>query len=86
MPTLFSLCKLKGFTLVEIMVALTLGLFVSAGILQILNVTRQTFRVQDQVLQLQEKGRFATEFMNRYIRLAGYKSSFDKQSKGVKEV
>lgn len=67
-----------GFSLVEIMVALTIGLFVTAGILQILVSTKHVNYAQDQVSQVQEKGRFATEFLNRYVRLAGYRSNTKK--------
>jgi type IV pilus assembly protein PilW len=64
----------RGFTLVEILVALTLGLFVIGGVIQIFATTRQTYRTQEQISQLQENARVAINFLNDNIRLAGYRA------------
>lgn len=61
-----------GLTLIEIMVALLIGSFLLAGVLQIFVVNKQTYRVQDNLSRMQENGRFAIDYLNRYIRLAGY--------------
>ncbi len=62
----------RGLTLIEIMVALLIGSFLLAGVLQIFIVNRQTYRVQENLSRIQENGRFAIDYLNRYIRLAGY--------------
>ncbi|NJN46952.1 MAG: prepilin-type N-terminal cleavage/methylation domain-containing protein [Candidatus Competibacteraceae bacterium] len=63
-----------GLTLVEIMVALTLGLVLIAGLLQLFVGTRQTYRAQENLSRLQENGRYALEYVNRTLRLSGYRS------------
>jgi len=62
----------QGMTLIEIMIALLLGAFLLAGILQIFLSTKQTYRMQDNISRLQENGRFAMEFITRDLRMAGY--------------
>lgn len=63
-----------GFTLVEIMVALVVGLVLLAGIGQLLTGNRQTYRFQNNVSQLQENGRFALELLGRNLRMAGFRN------------
>lgn len=62
----------KGFTLVEIMVAVAISLFLLAGILQVLSSNKQTSRYQEAVARIQENARFALMFLGRDFRQAGY--------------
>lgn len=62
----------SGFTLVEIMVALTLGLLVMAGVIQVFISTQQSARIQQAASRMQEDGRMATALISRYFRYAGY--------------
>lgn len=64
--------KYAGFTLIEIMVALVLGLLILNAVIQVFLSTRQSARIQSAASQMQEDGRMAMEILNRYIRLAGY--------------
>lgn len=61
-----------GFTLVELLVAMTLGLLVLLAIGSIYIGSRATFRLQDDNARLQETGRYALEVMGRGIRQAGF--------------
>jgi type IV pilus assembly protein PilW len=62
----------RGIGLVEIMVALTLGLVLVGGVLQVFISNKQTYRMQEAHARLQENGRFAMEKISRDIREAGY--------------
>lgn len=64
----------QGLTLIEIMVAMLVGAFLMAGVLQVFIVNKQTYRVQENLSRLQENGRFAMDYLNRYIRMAGTRS------------
>ena len=64
--------KQVGFSLVEIMIALLIGLFLLGGILQMFSASQQTYRMQSNLARLQENGRFALDFLARDIRMAGY--------------
>lgn len=61
-----------GFTLLELMIALSLGLLLLLGIGTIYVGSNQTYRVQEENARLQESGRFALEFLGRNFRNAGY--------------
>ncbi|MCB1824148.1 MAG: PilW family protein [Candidatus Competibacteraceae bacterium] len=61
-------------TLIEIMVALVISLFLLAGLLQMFIATRQSSRIQENLSRVQENGRFGIEYINRVIRQAGYRS------------
>lgn len=61
-----------GFTLVELMIAITLGLLILLAIGSIYIGSRQTFRMQEENARLQETGRYALEVMGRSIRQAGF--------------
>lgn len=61
-----------GLTLVEMMVAMTLGLLILLAISSIYIGSRQTYRMQDDNARLQETGRYAIEVLGRSIRQAGF--------------
>jgi len=61
-----------GFTLVEIMVAITLSLILMAGVVQIYLSSKESFRVQNELAQIQENQRIAVQFLQHDIRQAGY--------------
>lgn len=61
-----------GFSLMELMIAMTIGFIgvASAGYLYL--GSRQTFRTQDSMSAIQENSRFALDTMSQNIRMAGY--------------
>jgi type IV pilus assembly protein PilW len=66
-----------GLTLVEIMIALTLGLLVLLAIGSVYIGSRQTYRVQEDNARIQEAGRYALEVIGRSIRQAGADSEMN---------
>ncbi len=62
----------KGFTLVELMVAITIGLIILAAVSQIFATSRSTYTLEEGLARLQESGRFAMEFISNDLRMAGY--------------
>ncbi len=61
-----------GFSLVELMLALALGLVVVTGIVQLFVGNSQTYNVLNGQSRMQENARFAMEFISRAARSAGY--------------
>jgi len=61
-----------GFTLIELMAALVVGLILIGGVLQIFISSKKTYTVQEGLARLQENGRFALELLSRDIRIAGH--------------
>ena len=60
-----------GFSLVELMIAITLGLVVLLAVGSIYMGSRQTYRVQEDNARMQEAGRYALEVIGRSLRQAG---------------
>jgi type IV pilus assembly protein PilW len=60
-----------GFTMVELLVAVTLGLFLLGGVLSIFVNSRQSFRVNENMARVQENARFSFDVLSREIREAG---------------
>lgn len=61
----------RGFTLVELMIALVLGLVVVGGVISVLLSNQQTYRSNQALSQVQDASRTAFEFLARDIRQAG---------------
>lgn len=62
----------RGLTLVEMMVAMVVGLILMAGVLEIYLSSKQSDRVLTAEARMQENGRFAIHFLADDIRMAGY--------------
>lgn len=62
----------KGLSIVELMIALTLGLILIAGLVQIFSGNQRSFIVGEANMRVQETGRMTTEFLGRAIRNADY--------------
>lgn len=60
-----------GLSLIELMIAITLGLMISMTLGYIMVGSRSTYRTQDASARVQDTGRFALEFIGRQIRAAG---------------
>lgn len=60
-----------GFTLVELMVSMLLGLVIIGGATAVIIANRQSYRTNEGLSQLQESARSAFELMARDIRQAG---------------
>ena len=62
--------KQAGFTLIELMVSITLGLIVTAAAIQLFTGGLISTRVQQANSELQDSGLFGLEYIARDIRLA----------------
>lgn len=62
----------RGLSLVELMVALVISLFLTAGVIQLFIGSKQTYNLHDASSRIQENGRFAIQTMARDIRMTYY--------------
>ena len=62
----------QGFTLIELMIALTLGLLITGAMVFLFTSSKQSFNTQEGMSQVQEGGRTALRNITRTIRYAGY--------------
>lgn len=63
--------KQRGLSLIELMIAMMLGLMIISGVLSVFHATRQTYRSTESLSQLQESARSAFELLSRDLRQAG---------------
>ncbi|MET4695135.1 PilW family protein [Endozoicomonas lisbonensis] len=61
-----------GVSLIELLVAMLLGLFLIAGIGHLFLSANRTYMLQDELSRIQENARFAMDLLARDIRMAGY--------------
>ena len=62
----------RGFSVVELMVAVTLSMILMAGVLSIFASSKVTYLSNEKTARLQENGRMALDMIVRDIRAAGY--------------
>lgn len=62
----------RGFSLVELMVAMVIGLFVVASVGMLFVSSKRTYLTQDANSRLQESARFIVDYLGRQVRMAGY--------------
>ena len=72
----------QGLSLVELLIAMVLGLFLTAGALEMMLASRSLHRTTDDSSRIQESGRFALAFLSKDIRMGGYNSNEDPVAEG----
>ena len=78
----------KGFTLVELMIAMVISLIIMAAIFSAHQVQQKTYAAQNQVTEMQQNLRAAMDFLLREIRMAGYdptQTVITESNHGIKE-
>ena len=63
-----------GFTLVELMIALVVGLILTSGVLQVYLSSKQAYRTNEALARIQEDSRLLSDMLGRNIRMAGYRA------------
>lgn len=71
-PSFAAAVRQRGLTLVELMVAITIALFLLGGVLLIVQNTRSTFTNTNRLNQLQDGQRLAMTIITDVIQSAGY--------------
>lgn len=62
----------RGFSLIELMIAMLIGLIVLNGVIQLVINSKRTYIDNQAISQIQENARFAVDILSRELRLAGY--------------
>jgi type IV pilus assembly protein PilW len=60
-----------GFSLVELMIAMLLGLFIIGGVISVFLSNRVAYRQNENLARMQENARYAFEVVGRDIREVG---------------
>lgn len=70
--------KQKGLSLVEMMIAMSLGAVVTVGVIQLFTANSETYNLMQGQSRMQESARFSMDFLGRAILQAGYKGCFSE--------
>jgi type IV pilus assembly protein PilW len=62
--------KQKGISLVEVLVALVISVFLLGGIVQVYLGNKTTFKFTNALAEIQENGRFALDWMSQDLRMS----------------
>jgi len=71
----------KGLSLVELLIAMLLGLLLTAGALQMMLSSQVIYQTTDTLSRIQENGRFALNFLAKDIRMAGHNTTEEADGK-----
>ncbi|SEK68789.1 type IV pilus assembly protein PilW [Pseudoxanthomonas sp. GM95] len=83
---LLNVRRQQGLTLIEIMVALTIGLLLLLGLIQIFSASRTAYQLSEGLARTQEDGRFAVDFLQRDIRMAGHSGCVNDEAHALSSV
>ncbi|KLJ01742.1 PilW family protein [Luteimonas sp. FCS-9] len=75
-----------GMSLVELMVALVIGSLLILGLIQVFTASHLSYRLSEGASRAQENARFAIDFLQRDIRMAGHFGCVNDQAHFVKEL
>lgn len=81
--------KQKGLSLIEMMIAITIGMILLAGIANIFSANKKAYRYNDALNELHDNGNYALSFMANVLNNTGYVpnielfSEFDWNSDGA---
>lgn len=64
--------KESGFTLVELLISMTIGLIILTALSSTFLMQRKIYDVQEQIVEMVQTARAAIDMMTREIRMAGY--------------
>lgn len=67
-----SLSRHGGFSLVELMVAMLLGMLITAAAVSLFSTNQRTFQLQQARSQIEEQGQLAMRFIAGDVRMAGF--------------
>lgn len=80
----FAAGRAAGVSLIEMMVAMVIGLILLLGVIQIFMASRAASRLSEGAARTQENARFALDFLERDIRMAGHMGCVNDQAHVVK--
>lgn len=72
-----------GLSLVELMIAMVIGLVLLLGLMQVFAASRTASRLSEGLARVQENGRFAMDFLQRDLRMAGHFGCVNDQSHSI---
>ncbi|UNK56709.1 PilW family protein [Pseudoxanthomonas daejeonensis] len=73
--------KASGLSLIELMIALLIGAILLLGVVQVFAASRTAYQLSEGMSRVQENGRFALDYLQRDIRMAGHFGCVNDQAR-----
>ena len=70
----------RGLSLIELMIAMVIGLILLLGLVQVMTASRNAYQLSTGVARTQENSRFAVDFLQRDLRMAGHMGCVNDQA------
>lgn len=75
-----------GYSLVELLISMSLGVFLMTGVFQVNQTNQKSHDLQKALEQTQKNGRFAIDNLSYAIKTAGYSGFYDSFTSGVENL
>lgn len=75
--------RMAGLSLVELMIAMAIGLVVMLGVVQVFAASRESYRLSEGLARVQENSRFALDTLQRELRMAGHFGCINDQAHNI---
>ena len=75
----------RGVSLIELMIALTIGTLLVLGLVQVFSASRTAYQLSTGLARAQENGRFAMDMLQRDLRVAGHMGCVNDQARFLPE-
>ncbi|MFT3756868.1 MAG: PilW family protein [Pseudoxanthomonas sp.] len=72
---------MAGLSLIELMIAMLIGLLLILGVVQIFSASRTAYQLTEGLSRTQENGRFAMDYLQRDLRMVGHYGCINDQSR-----
>ncbi len=69
---LSTIRRMAGLSLIELMIAMVIGLIVMLGVIQVFAASRAAYQLSEGLARVQENSRFAMDSLQRELRMAGH--------------
>lgn len=80
MTTLRTPRAVRGISLIEMMIAMVIGLIVMLAVIQVFAASRAAYQLSEGLSRVQENSRFAMDTLQRELRMAGHFGCVNDQS------
>jgi len=71
----------RGLSLIELMIAIVISSFLVLGLVQVFSAARNAYQLSEGLSRTQENGRFAMDFLQQDIRMAGHFGCVNDQAR-----
>lgn len=73
--------KMQGLSLIEILIALAIGSLLVLGLVEVFAASRTAYQLSTGLARVQENGRFAMDYLQRDLRMAGHLGCVNDQAR-----